>query len=402
MNQCLCRGCAAGNCPGTELSICGFVLGRQKFRKAAGRCHFCDLPSLPSSSSSRPNPHLSFTASTQPIARSLELFLLDFGEQFPFIATRNGCIPRTRHASGPCWETHLGMIKDLVSDLQRRRAAHGWKLIYWSHEAMDATMQGVSDERLRRCYFAINVEYRVARTDLFRFWLMSNRGGLWLDLRGNVSDDPSRLGLEALVGSFNIEDGDLVPDFLLIYGGQHKENFDNVYGEILNGFLMSAPGLPIWQAVIDHICGMIESYPQRWKDCAAVTRSHVVVDSTRHHYTADCEMSGRQGVLCLGPLAMTGIIMPYLRQHHIETVHLSKPVKQCIDFASFHNFFKKGEWSKAQATLFWKEPQLAAQHRHYSSPKFIVEEFGRVAGVASSFFAGFSAAINIISCFYFA
>ena len=38
---------------------------------------------------------------------------------------------------------------------------------------------------------------------------------------------------------------------------------------------------------------------------------------------------------------------------------------------------------------------------HFSS-KFIVEEFGRVAGVASSFLAGFSAAINMISCFYFA
>jgi hypothetical protein len=366
VGQCLCRGCAAEGCTGTELSICGYVLGKQKFRKLAGRCHFCDLPSSPSSSSSRPNPHPSFTESTQPIARSLELFLPDVGEQFPLIATQNGFIPRTRHASGPCWETHLGTIKDLVSDLQRRSAAHGWKRIYWSHAAMDATMPGVSDERLQRCYFAINVEYRVARTDLFRFWLMWKRGGVWLDLRGNVSDDPSGLGLEALVRPFNIENGHLVPDFLLIYEGQHKQKFDNVYGEILNGFLMSAPGLSIWQAVIDRICGMIESYPQRWKDCAAVTQSHSVVDRTRHYYTADCEMSGREGVLCLGPLAMTAVIMPYLRKHHIDTVHLSKLVKQCIDFDSFRTLFKKGQWSKVQATLFWKEPQLAAQHRHYS------------------------------------
>jgi hypothetical protein len=28
--------------------------------------------------------------------------------------------------------------------------------------------------------------------------------------------------------------------------------------------------LSIWQQVIDHICGMIESYPQRWKECAVV------------------------------------------------------------------------------------------------------------------------------------
>ena len=117
---CLCRGSAAKGCPGTELSICGYVLGKQKFRKVAGRCHFCDVPFSPSSSSSRPNPHPSFTASTQSIACALDLFLPDVGEQFPLIATQNGFIPRTRHASGPCWETHLGVIKDLVSDLQRR------------------------------------------------------------------------------------------------------------------------------------------------------------------------------------------------------------------------------------------------------------------------------------------
>jgi hypothetical protein len=268
--RCLCRGCAAQGCPGTELSICGWELGKQKFRKIAGRCHFCDVSSSPSSISSRPNPQLLLTASMQSISHALELFLPDDGEPFPIIATKNGFIPRTRHASGPCWEAHLGKIKDLVSDLQRRSAKHGWKLIYWSHEAMDATMQGVSDERLRCCYFAINVEYRAARTDLFRFWLMFTRGGVWLDLRGNVTDDPLGLGLESLVRNLNVANGYCVPEFLLIYGGQHKAKFNNEYGEILNGFLMSAPGLSIWQQVIDHICGMIESYPQRWKECAVV------------------------------------------------------------------------------------------------------------------------------------
>ena len=77
-------------------------------------------------------------------------------------------------------------------------------------------------------------------------------------------------------------------------------------------------------------------------------------------------MSGREGVLCLGPLAMTGVMMPYLRQHQIAPAHLSEPIKQCIDFNSFRAL-KQGEWSKAQAALFWKDPQLAAQHQHYTS-----------------------------------
>ena len=116
----------------------------------------------------------------QSIAHPLELFLPDDGEPFPIIATKNGFIPRIRHASGPCWEAHLGKIKDLVSDLQTRSAKHGWKLIYWSHEAMDATMREISDGKLRRCYFAVNIEYRVVRADLFRFWLMYKVACGWI------------------------------------------------------------------------------------------------------------------------------------------------------------------------------------------------------------------------------
>jgi hypothetical protein len=367
MNQCLCTGCSGVDCTATTQSICGTTLGKQKFRKIAGRCHWCQLPSSPDDLSSRPHLPFSATASTQSILYPLDLFGPDGGERFPLIATKNGSIPRTRHASGPCWEAHLGPMKNVVSDLHKRSAPHGWNLIYWSHEAMDATMKGVADYRLRCCYFAINPEYRAARSDLFRFWLMFSRGGVWLDLRGNVSEDPSGLGLEALVKHLNLANGRLVPDFFLIYGGQHKEKFHNEYGEILNGFLMSAPGLPIWKQVIDYICGLIESYPQRWKDSAVVNQVHAVVDSTRQHYTADCVLSGREGVLCLGPLAMTRVIMPHLKKHDIVSVHLSKDIKKCIDFDSFPKISKKkGSWSKAQAKLFWKDPQLAAQHRHYS------------------------------------
>ena len=367
MNQCLCPGCAAVDCSATTESICGTTLGKQQFRKVAGRCHWCLLPSSPDSISSRPHSPFSVTASTQSRSYALDLFGPDGGEQFPPIATQKSSIPRTRHASGPCWEAHLGMMKDVVSDLHKRSAAHGWNLIYWSHEAMDATMDVLVDDRLRRCYFAINPEYRAARTDLFRLWLMFTRGGVWLDLRGNVSDDSSGLGLEALVKHFNLANGEVVPDFLLIYDGQHKEKFHNSYGEILNGFLMSAPGLPIWQQVIHYVCNLIESYPQRWKDSAAVNQIHSVVDRTRQHYTADYVLSGREGVLCQGPLALTRVIMPYLLQHNIASVHLSSDIKNCIDFNSFPRILKKGAWSKQQAKLFWKDPRLAAQHKHYSS-----------------------------------
>ena len=365
---CLCRGCAAKGCTATEQRACGEWAGREKDRKAAGRCHWCLLSSAPSSSSftaSAPSSS-SFTASAPPSVVPLDLFLPKAGEYFPLIGTPHGTVPRTRHASGPCWETQLGPIKNLVSDLHQRSMAHGWKLTYWSHEAMDATMKGVPEYRLQSCYFAIDPEYRAARTDLFRFWLMWRRGGVWLDLRGNVSDDPSGFGLESLVRPFDLENDALVPDFLLIYGGQHKEKFNNAYGEIINGFLMSVPGMAIWERVIWHICSMIESYPERWKANAVGTQSREVVDRSRSLYSADCDMTGREGVLCLGPLAMTAIVMPHLREHRIDKIHLSKTAGQCIGFESYRKFFNKKDWSKSQAELFWKDPRLAERHVHYS------------------------------------
>ena len=170
--RCMCRGCTGLRCPGTATSICGWELGKQKFRKRALRCHWCVVPTSSSSSSSVPDSLLSppppLPPSTPPTSHALELFLPDCEQQFRTIFTKNSYIPRIRHASGPCWETQLGDAKELVEDLQRRSVPHGWKLVYWSHEAMDTKMQGILNERLRRCYFAINVEYTVARTITIR------------------------------------------------------------------------------------------------------------------------------------------------------------------------------------------------------------------------------------------
>ena len=193
---CQCRGCNDSGCAGSASQICGQVLGRQKFRKRALRCHWCVLPDEPlaTSNTSLPQPL------ANPAASQVAVTLFESPGSADITTSDGQCIPRIRHASGPCWHMELGAIKELIQQLHERSARFGWRLIYWSHEAMDNFMsRDCSDIRLRHCYFAINVAYRVARTDLFRFWLMYTQGGVWLDLRGTVANDTNELGLESIV-----------------------------------------------------------------------------------------------------------------------------------------------------------------------------------------------------------
>ena len=63
---------------------------------------------------------------------------------------------------------------------------------------MDAEMDACRDAALREAYFAIDEEYMVARSDLFRTWVLFAYGGMWLDLRGMPANDPEGIGLETV------------------------------------------------------------------------------------------------------------------------------------------------------------------------------------------------------------
>ena len=92
--------------------------------------------------------------------------------------------------------------------------------------------------------------------------MLYKHGGVWLDLRGTPASDPQGMGLEAMVHHFKKG----IPPLLFCGGGQHREKFGGEYGEIINGFMLSAPGLEVWQLVWSLAADMIESYPERWSN----------------------------------------------------------------------------------------------------------------------------------------
>ena len=105
--------------------------------------------------------------------------------------------------------------------------------------------------------------------------------------------------------------------FLLCYGGQHKDKFGGQHGEIINGFMMSAPGLAAWKGVWRHTAEMVRTYPERWRRSRKLGGSADVVDESLKYFTAPVVMTGREGVLCLGPLCMTKVMYTYLKQRGV-------------------------------------------------------------------------------------
>jgi hypothetical protein len=262
-------------------------------------------------------------------------------------------IPKIRHVSGPCWNTELGGVKKIITRLHERSKQHGWQLYYWSHEAMDVFMNKCEIDELRRAYFNIRSEYRAAKADLFRIYVLFIYGGIWLDLRGFPRNDPDHLGLETIPRMFKHGP----PPLLFSYAGLHKKKFNNEFGEIRNGFLMSSVCHPIWTLVWKRVVTMIKNYPLRWRAAAA---SCHVRDTSRTYYSADCDMTGREAVLCQGPLAMTAIVYPYLRDSGgLET---SLP-------DSFQEFFKwetLPNYQEQQGLHLYRDAGRATEHLHYS------------------------------------
>ena len=128
--------------------------------------------------------------------------------------------------------------------------------------------------------------------------------------------------------------------------------------------MMSAPGLSLWRAVWAHTAEMVRTYPERGRHCSKPGQLTEVIDSSLKHFTVPVGMTGREGVLCLGPLSMAKVVHAYLEERGLT--------KECMP-SSFKNFWcwssltgKKKSWAKAQRSLFYRRPEDAAKHFHYS------------------------------------
>lgn len=147
---------------------------------------------------------------------------------------------------------------------------------------------------LFKFYCKINPIYGAARADFFRYLLIYNEGGLYLDIKSSVSrplDEIIRNNDLYLLSHWKNEFGEPNEN-----AGIH-ERIKNIYGEFQQWHIASARGHPFLRAVINNVCHNIEIYNPFFNQ------------------------TGKGGVLNVtGPIAYTLAITPYLSlyTHRLE------------------------------------------------------------------------------------
>ena len=143
-------------------------------------------------------------------------------------------------------------------------------------------------------YYKINPIYGAARADFFRYLLIYNEGGVYLDIKSSITKP-----LDEIIKNDDV--------YLLSHwkneAGEKHENaglhhrIDNPYGEFQQWHIVAAKGHPFLKAVINNVCHNIQTYNPFFN------------------------ATGTWGVLTVtGPIAYTLAITPYLNEypHRLE------------------------------------------------------------------------------------
>ena len=109
---------------------------------------------------------------------------------------------------------------------------------------------------------------------------------------------------------------------------------------------------------------MVGTYPARWRRCRKSGQATIVVDDSLQYFPVPVAMTGREGVLSLGPFSMTQVVYPYLEERGIIDVCMPKSFR---DFWRWNKLSPKNStWAKAQWRCFYRASEQAQRHRHYS------------------------------------
>lgn len=178
-------------------------------------------------------------------------------------------------------------------------------------------------------YLKIDDRYGAARADFFRYLLMYREGGVYLDIKSNVTKPLNEL--------LHKDDRIVLchwprawPDFIK---GQ-SYGVSNPIGELQQWHIVTVPGHPFLKQVINNVCNNIVHYNPIFHD------------------------AGGWAVLNLtGPIAYTEAIFPILEEHphRMEDDHLTVGLEYCA----------VGAEPSAK-----KRPNTQGHHKLYSRPRY--------------------------------
>lgn len=195
-------------------------------------------------------------------------------------------IPKVIHQTFPSLSR---LTPDLIENVEALKAMNpGWQHVMHTDECIVRYIQKHFDAEVLAAYQSINLLYGAARADFFRYLLIYNEGGVYLDIKSGALtplDSFIQPSDELLLSHWNNQPGQTFEGW-----GRHTD--DGVASELQNWHLIARPKHPLIEAAVQSVLKNIRTYSMR-----------------RHGV-------GKFGVLrTTGPLAYSKALLPLLNQH---------------------------------------------------------------------------------------
>ncbi len=177
----------------------------------------------------------------------------------------------------------------IVDNIARLQAMNpGWRHVLHDDTSIQQFIGTHYGESVLATYNSINPLYGAARADVFRYLLMLQEGGVYLDVKSGCSqpmDSFIRPDDELLLARWNNQPGECFDGW-----GMHID--EGVPSELQSWHIVCRPGHPLLKAAVDAVLHNLRTYTMRAKGV------------------------GKFGVLrTTGPLAYTKAIEPLLGEH---------------------------------------------------------------------------------------
>jgi inositol phosphorylceramide mannosyltransferase catalytic subunit len=215
-------------------------------------------------------------------------------------------IPKIIHQTFPTTKVPPAIERNI----ETLKLSQRWDYRFYDDAAVRSFIAERYDAEMLRRFDSINPAYGAARADLFRYLLMYEVGGLYLDIKSSVTASLSailREDDEYLISQWTREPR------IVGYGfGQFKDLAHVPGGEFQQWFIAARPKHPFLKAVIERVSSNIDNYSGE---------------------------VGKVGVIrTTGPIAYTLAIAPILDQHPHRRIkaHESHLRYNILDNADLH------------------------------------------------------------------
>lgn len=146
-----------------------------------------------------------------------------------------------------------------AADQKLKQNNPDWTFLQFDDEACDEFMSLHFNGEIYSAYQKINVQYGVARADLFRYCAMYVHGGIYLDIKSTAALKLDSISLKS--DKYLLSQWDNRPGEMHHNWGIHPELKLIPGGEFQQWFIATTPNNPILKAVIEQVCRNIFSFP---------------------------------------------------------------------------------------------------------------------------------------------